>query len=400
MNTQSQTIGLVFLFLLGACSTTAPDPVPAGNDDATHTEETVNHYTCPMHPSVQEKDPGICPICKMDLTAVTVHQMNTGEVVVKEAHRERIGVRTQVLKRRTLHRSFRALGEVRWDEARIKDVTARVEGWVERLNASRTGDRIGHGAVLLNLYSPALYSTQQELLNAPEGSRMAKKSRERLRLWGLSKPTIEGILSRQKALQKVPIHAPSAGVLLEKAVNEGAHVKAGDLLFRLADPSVVWVEAEVFEQDLVDLAEGQQVQVSRTHGGLPPIDGRIDRIYPTLDSTSRTGRIRITVPNTDGSLRPGMLAKVEMKIDLGEALAVSPDAVVHTGPRKVVYVDQGQGRLAPVEVTVGASTPEWTVIESGLKEGDTIVSSGVFLIAAESRIRSAPNDQEVSHAGH
>ena len=398
MKAHFQPLSLLFLFLLGGCSTTSP--TAAHLDEHGQKSEAISHYTCPMHPSVKEKDPGICPICKMDLTAVTVQQMTTGEVVVEEGHRQRIGVRTAVVERRPLHRPFRALGEVHWDEARVKDITARVEGWVESLNASRTGDLIGKGTVLLTLYSPALYSTQQELLNAPEGSRLAKNSKERLRLWGLSARTIEGILSRQKALQNVPIHAPNSGVLLEKAVNEGAHVKAGDLLFRVADSQKVWVEAEVFEQDLADLTEGQQVQISLTHGSNAPIEGRIDRIYPNLDSTSRTGRIRITVPNPDGTLRPGMLAEVEMKIDLGEALTVSPDAVVHTGPRKVVYVDRGQGRLAPVEVTIGASTPEWTVIESGLKEGDTIVSSGVFLIAAESRIRSTPNDEEVSHAGH
>jgi Cu(I)/Ag(I) efflux system membrane fusion protein len=402
MNAPIRLLLLLPLLFLSACSTPEKNPsaTESHSDHSKDNADTISHYTCPMHPSVQEKDPGTCPICKMDLTPVTIQQMTTGEVVVEESHRKRIGVRTATVGLSALHRSFRAVGEVRWDEARVKDVTARVEGWVEDLNASRTGDPIRRGAELLTLYSPALYSTQQELLNAPKGSRLAKNARERLRLWGLSATTIERILSSEKALERVPFHAPSGGVLLEKAVNQGAHVRAGDLLFRVADPSKVWVEAEVFEQDLGDTKEGQIVRISLPHSAIEAVEGRVERVYPSVDTTSRTGRIRIAVENPDGHFRPGMLAQIDMEIDMGEGLTVSPDAVVHTGPRKLVYVDKGQGRLTPVEVQTGASTADWVVIESGLKAGDTIVSSGVFLIAAESRIRSSGNTDEASHAGH
>jgi Cu(I)/Ag(I) efflux system membrane fusion protein len=393
MKIRVQIVLFSFMVLMSACSK-SETTLPENQESA---DALISHYTCSMHPSVKESEPGICPICKMDTTPVTTLQQATGEVIVDEGIRKQIGIRTEIARAQNLERSLRALGVVQWDEGRVKDVSARVEGWVVGLKASRTGDTIQRGTTLLKLYSPALFSTQNEMLNAPQDSRLSQKARERLHLWGLDYPTIEGILSAQTALKNVPIHAPSSGIILEKAVNEGAHVEAGDLLFRIADPSEVWVEAEIFEQDLGDVTEGQSVriQLPNTHSFVA--NGEIERVYPTVDPTTRTGRVRVRVPNPEGKLRPGMLADLSFTISMGKSLAVSPDAVVHMGPRNLVFVDRGNDRLVPVEVKIGSRTPDWVVIESGINDGDTIVSSGVFLIAAESRIRSMITSGEVSN---
>ena len=365
---------------------TAPQP---GADE-------VAHYTCPMHPSVRQQTPGTCPICNMDLTPVTHEDLPTGDVLVDSVRRQRIGVRTTAVARRTLVRPIRAVGEVAWDESRVHDVTARVDGWVEDLRVTRAGDPVQRNATLLRFYSPDLLATQRELLAAPPGGRLATAARERLRLWGMSSWAIRDMQRRQEPRQRIGIQSPITGVVIDKRVNEGAHVSAGALLYRIADPSRVWVLADVFEQDLPHVTVGQRVVVNVSGATGEPIGGVVDYIYPTVSAQTRTARVRVQLDNPEGRLRPGMIANLSFDVDLGEHLAVPTDAVVYTGRRRLVFVDRGEGRLRPVEVTVGARTTDWISVESGLTEGDVVVSSGVFLLAAESRIRSATDYWEAN----
>ncbi len=365
---------------------TAPQP---GADE-------VAHYTCPMHPSVRQQTPGTCPICNMDLTPVTHEDLRTGDVLVDSVRRQRIGVRTTAVARRTLVRPIRAVGEVAWDESRVHDVTARVDGWVEDLRVTRAGDPVERNATLLRFYSPDLLATQRELLAAPPGGRLATAARERLRLWGMSSWAIRDMQRRQEPRQRIGIQSPITGVVIDKRVNEGAHVSAGALLYRIADPSRVWVLADVFEQDLPHVTVGQRVVVNVSGATGEPIGGVVDYIYPTVSAQTRTARVRVQLDNPEGRLRPGMIANLSFDVDLGEHLAVPTDAVVYTGRRRLVFVDRGEGRLRPVEVTVGARTTDWISVESGLTEGDVVVSSGVFLLAAESRIRSATDYWEAN----
>lgn len=365
---------------------TAPQP---GADE-------VAHYTCPMHPSVRQQTPGTCPICNMDLTPVTHDDLRTGDVLVDSVRRQRIGVRTTAVARRTLVRPIRAVGEVAWDESRVHDVTARVDGWVEDLRVTRAGDPVERNATLLRFYSPDLLATQRELLAAPPGGRLATAARERLRLWGMSSWAIRDMQRRQEPRQRIGIQSPITGVVIDKRVNEGAHVSAGALLYRIADRSRVWVLADVFEQDLPHVTVGQRVVVNVSGATGEPIGGVVDYIYPTVSAQTRTARIRVQLDNPEGRLRPGMIANLSFDVDLGEHLAVPTDAVVYTGRRRLVFVDRGEGRLRPVEVTVGARTTDWISVESGLTEGDIVVSSGAFLLAAESRIRSATDYWEAN----
>jgi len=373
--------------------------------EAEHTEtmpsaamatDEVAYFTCPMHPSVRQKTPGTCPICSMDLTPVTEAELSTGEVIVDSLRRQRIGVRTQTAQIRSLVRPIRAVGSVAWDESRVHDVSARVDGWVEDLRVTRTGDPVRRGATLLRFYSPDLLATQRELLAAPPGSRLAQTARERLRLWGMSSGAISAMLTEGAPRERVSIPSPISGVVVEKRVNEGAHVRSGALLYRIADPSRVWVEADVFEQDLRHVVVGQTVQVSLPHAPAQQPTGEVAYVYPTLEPGARTGRVRIELDSAGGALRPGMLANVTFEVALGEHLAIPSEAVIYTGPRRIVFVDKGEGRLRPVEVHVGARAGNWIVIEDGLSAGDVVVISGAFLLAAESRIRSATDHWEAS----
>ena len=358
--------------------------------------DEVAHYTCPMHPSVRKQTPSTCPICNMDLTPVTHEDLRTGDVLVDSVRRQRIGVRTTAVARRTLVRPIRAVGEVAWDESRVHDVTARVDGWVEDLRVTREGDPVERNATLLRFYSPDLLATQRELLVAPPGGRLATAARERLRLWGMSNWAIRDMQRRQEPRQRIGIQSPITGVVIDKRVNEGAYVSAGALLYRIADPSRVWVLADVFEQDLPHVTVGQRVVVNVSGATREPTGGVVDYIYPTVSSQTRTARVRVQLDNPEGRLRPGMIANLSFDADLGQHLAVPTDAVVYTGRRRLVFVDRGEGRLRPVEVTVGVRTTNWISVESGLTEGDVVVSSGVFLLAAESRIRSATDYWEAN----
>jgi Cu(I)/Ag(I) efflux system membrane fusion protein len=357
--------------------------------ETSSTEDEVAYYTCPMHASVRQTEPGSCPICNMNLTPVTVKDLQTGDIMVDAVRRQRIGVRTQSVSTRALVRPIRAVGEVTWDESRIHDVTARVNGWVEDIRADRTGDPVRSGATLLRFYSPDLLAGQRELLAAAPGSRLAETAQERLRLWGMSKVAIEELLASGEPQERVAIQSPISGVVVDKRVNEGAHVSAGALLYRLADPRRVWVEADVFEQDLPHVVVGQTVQVAFPHAPSQGREGQVAYVHPSLDSRSRTGRVRIELDNGNGALRPGMLANVRFEVSLGEHLAVPSEAILFTGSRRIVFVDKGEGRLRPVEVQLGARAEDWTIVQSGLSEGDVVVTSGTFLLAAESRIKSA-----------
>jgi Cu(I)/Ag(I) efflux system membrane fusion protein len=187
--------------------------------------------------------------------------------------------------------------------------------------------------------------------------------------------------------------------VIEKNVVEGAAVQAGERLFRIAALDKVWVEAELFEADLPSVKLGQRVTVELSYLPGASFAGKVGYVYPYLDPMARTGKVRIELPNAGRELKPDMYATVSFAVDLGPRLQIPLDAVVYTGTRRLVFVDLGEGRLRPQEVTLGARTDDRVEVLRGLAEGDTIVTSGNFLVAAESRIRSAAKLWSEERAG-
>jgi Cu(I)/Ag(I) efflux system membrane fusion protein len=172
-------------------------------------------------------------------------------------------------------------------------------------------------------------------------------------------------------------------------VIEGDRVPAGTTVLEIAALDPVWIDLEVFEGDLSLLREGMEVSLDLSNVPGRSFSAEIDYVYPTLDRERRAARVRLVVPNPDLALRPGMHARANLEVDLGERLLVPREAVVYTGPRRIVFVDVGEGRLLPREVVTGQGAPTHLEVLSGLEEGERVVSSGTFLIASESRIRSA-----------
>jgi Cu(I)/Ag(I) efflux system membrane fusion protein len=331
----------------------------------------------------------------MDLVPVTRGELESGTIVVDQTRRQRIGVRSAPAQPRPLTLDLRAVGEVTYDETRLTDVNLRVSGWVEKLVVDKTGQPVKKGQTLFTLYSPELYTTQLEYLavagksGSTTVSELARVTRTKLSLLGMTAGQIRALERRGTGQENVAFASPASGYVLEKNIVEGARIESGTQVYRIADLSQVWVDAQVYEPDLPYVHVGQPARVELPYVPGRTYEGKVDFIYPTLEEATRTGKVRIVVDNPELELKPQMYASVVFEVDLGERLAVPVSAVVFTGPRRLVFVDLGEGRLRPQAVELGARTEGWYEVTDGLEAGDIVVTSGTFLIAAESRLRSA-----------
>ena len=208
-------------------------------------------------------------------------------------------------------------------------------------------------------------------------------------LWGLGSADVEGIARTGKPRETLPVRAPVSGVVTEKNVVLGSPIAAGQIVYRIAPTDPVWVLANVYEQDLPWVKLGAGVTLTQTASQGPERHGRVSFIAPDLAADTRTGTVRIAVSNADGLLKPGMYIDAVMHASLGKRLAIPESAVLPTGERSIVFVDLGEGRLVPREVTLGARAGDWYEVRAGLSTGERVVTSGNFLVAAESRLRSA-----------
>jgi Cu(I)/Ag(I) efflux system membrane fusion protein len=378
---------------------------------ATHTaasapssDTAIDHYTCSMHPSVNQPAPGKCPICSMELIAVTKQQQSAGVVIIDEARRQLIGVRTASVVEAPMNRTFRAIGRVTYDESSFSDVNLKVSGWITKLLVNETGQHVTRGQTLFTLYSPELYNAQQDFLLAARNAhpsatqddggmsrsqRFGGAARKRLSLLGLSDAQLDNIAAGGEPLDTIAITSPASGFVIEKDVVEGASVQASTRLFRIAALDKVWVEADVYAEDLAHVHAGQPAKVTLDYLPDQILQAKVAYVYPYLESSARTGRVRIQLQNKGLALRPGMYANVELSSELGTRIQVPTSAVVYTGPRRLVFVDLGEGRFKPQEVHVGAEANGMFEVLEGLKAHDVVATSGMFLIAAEARISTA-----------
>jgi Cu(I)/Ag(I) efflux system membrane fusion protein len=403
----------VIVIALAGCGSSGEEPIQdhaqmkdmdAARDQGSMAEHgnTIAYYTCPMHPSVKQPDPGTCPLCGMDLVSVTEQEVDTGVVIVDGARRQQIGVRLARVERRPFSMRVRAVGKVVYDETRLTDVAPRVGGWIGELYADATGKAVRRGEPLFTLYSPELVSAQEEYLAALAGHREAQgttapgradylvqAARRRLSLWDLTPTQIEEIGRRETPLDQVPILSPVSGYVVEKNVVAGAAFRPGEKLFRIAGLDRVWIEAELYESQLSVARVGLPADVTLSY--LPGVHaaGRIAFVYPYLDPKTRTGRVRVELDNPDLEMKPDMYANVEFRVERGPRLAVPESAVLYAGDRRAVFVNTGEDRFEPRIIEVGIGDDDYVEVLSGLSEGEEVVASGNFLIAAESRLKTS-----------
>ncbi len=314
-------------------------------------------------------------------------------ITIDNRRRQMIGVETGDATHRDLVKTIRAVGEVTFDETRLSQVTLKFDGYIGDLTADYVGMEISKGQPLFTVYSPELLSAQQEYLETRKrrsdaANGLLRAARQRLALWDLSNDEIQALERRGVPQDFVAIYAPRSGTLIERNVADGSAAKMGQPLLTIADLSAVWVEAEVFEADLDLVRAGMQATVT-----LPYLPGRsypatVEYVYPYLDGKTRTGRIRLSLDNPDGELKPDMYAEVSLESDIGHRLSVPEEAVIVAGNSRVVFVDLGGGRLKPVRIKTGRYAQGFVEVLDGLSLGDKVVTSGNFLIAAETRLKT------------
>jgi Cu(I)/Ag(I) efflux system membrane fusion protein len=406
--------GLTKLDEAGAGGRSGPGSDPqAGPEDG-----KAAYYTCPMHPHVKQHGPGPCPICGMDLVRVFPETASESGVVSLDPGQAReLGVRSDAAVKRPLSSEIRVVGRVTFDETRLADVTVKFGGYIGRLYAEETGGYVKKGQTLFTLYSPELYAAQQEYLVALASQRAAQGSaapdradylvnaaRQKLRLWDLEEWQIRQLAQEDKPVEQVPVTSPASGYVVEKDVVEGAAVTPGMRLFRIAGLDRVWVEAAVYESELPRVRVGQPAVVTLPSVPGEEIRGRVSLILPALNPETRTGRVRIAVANRPGPngllLRPDMYTDVRLMAEGRDALMVPESAVLYTGPRRLVFLDLGEGRFEQREVTLGARSGDFYEVLSGLQEGDRVVTSGNFLVDAEARLRTGGPVEGGDDAGH
>jgi membrane fusion protein, copper/silver efflux system len=328
-----------------------------------------------------------------------------GEVSIDPRRQQLIGVRVAPVRRTSISHEVRAAGVVRYDETRQAEISTKVDGWIRELRADYTGRTISRDETLFTLYTPQLLTAQNEYLLALRGhsqaagselpsvrdysDRLVQAARERLTRWDLTEADIRALEERGRATDTVAFRSPVSGTIVEKMAVEGMRVTAGQTLFRVADLSVVWVEADVPEQDLAIVRIGQTANVALQAYPDEPLVGRATYVYPTVDEKTRTAKVRFQFANRAGRLKPGMFATVHLVGPDATGLTVPADAVLEAGTDQLVFVALGDGRFEPRPVKVGRRTGDEVEVMTGLKEGEQVATGATFFLDSESQLRAA-----------
>lgn len=353
---------------------------------------TTTWYISQMHPWIVQPEPGTCPICGMDLTPVDPERF-AGEISIDPVTVQNIGIRTATARRESLTRRIRTLGIVRPDPQHVRAITLRAQGWAERLHVTAVGDRVEAMQPLVAIRSPGLYAAQREYLIAWQRGDQDATDAAATKLRYLGHPDIERLAERGEAEEVVLYRAQDDGFVTAIDIAPGAPISPNEPLLRVADLSQLWIEVDIYENQLGDIHYGMPIRVVLADG--TTIDAELDELEPVLDPVTRTARarVRLEVPenaDADPILLPGQYATVDLLVPTSETLVVPQEAVVDTGERSIVFISQGQGRFEPRTVETGATGNDGMIaISSGLEVGERVVVSGQFLLDSESRMKEA-----------
>ncbi|GAB4242632.1 MAG: hypothetical protein Tsb0034_20120 [Ekhidna sp.] len=378
----------------------------SSESEHSHTEvingETV--WTCSMHPQIRQNEPGSCPICGMDLIPLEDDNgdgIDPMAITMSPTAMQLANVVTAVVGAESATKTIRLNGKVQEDERLIFSQTTHFPGRIEKLSVNFTGEYVSKESAVAYLYSPQLVTAQEELFEAykirENQPNLFRAAREKLRNWKLSENQINQILSSEKAKDQFPVLADQSGYVTSKKVNLGDYVNRGQTLYEIANLSRVWVQFDVYENDLPWINRGDSIQFSISSLPGQSFKGTIDYIDPVIDPKTRVTKARVVVQNDDRKLKPEMFATGEVKAKLGQSgdqLTVPKSAVMWTGKRSVVYVklksDQGM-HFKMREVTLGPALGDAYVIEKGLESGEEIAVNGTFSIDAAAQLAGKPS---------
>jgi Cu(I)/Ag(I) efflux system membrane fusion protein len=410
-------------------------------------------WTCSMHPQIRQSGPGKCPICAMDLIPVESGAAGADDgprtLVMSESARGLAEIQTTRVERRFPEFTVRMVGQLDYDETRLRSLTARFPARIDELFVNYTGVTVAKGEHLARIYSPELITAQRELLTAhaaDSGGSITQVARDKLRLWDLLPEQIDAIIVRGEVADSFELRAPTGGVVVAKNIKEGDYVKTGEPLFRIADLGELWLHLQAFESDLAKLRYGQEVAFTVETWPGETFTGRVAFIAPDVDQRTRTVPVRVNVPNPGGRLKPGMFARGQVRVKLaGNGQVFAPDlagkwispmhpevikdgpgpcdvcgmplvraetlgydtqatgdapivvpasAVLRTGKRAVAYVKKPNTKRPAFEgreVVLGSEADGSVVVVSGLAENDEVVTHGAFKIDSALQIVAKPS---------
>ena len=329
-----------------------------------------------------------------------------------------MGIRTFAAEVRSMKKTLRTVGRVEYDERKLTTVNIKVEGWIEKLYADYTGKYVSKGAPLADIYSPELISTQLEYINllnwkSSVGLRTQRNiefnwgdrfgtvgrltvydldplidvAKQKFALWEIPEEQMKEIEVSKQPVKTMTIKSPASGYVFQKPVFKGTRVAPGDKIFDIVDLSTVWVLADIYEYEIPFVKIGQNARITLSYYPGKEFSSKVDFIYPSLSGQTRTAKVRFVLPNPNLLFKPQMFANVEMELSLGERLSIPETAILDTGTRQVVYVDLGDGNFSPRQIKAGDRANGMVEILSGLKAGEKVASSAVFLIDSEAKLK-------------
>ena len=388
--------GAYFLGYLGPQS----KPNPIKEPKAGGTERKIAYWRAPMNPTEIYDEPGKSAM-GMDLVPVYEDELVGGvEVSVDPVTQQNMGLRTAVVKREPLAFTIRTYGHVTPDETRTTQINTKTNGWIEKLYVDFTGKFVEKGEPLYQIYSPELLAAQEEYLvtfrnmqrlNGRDNEGLLASARRRLEYYDIATSEIELIETSGTVKKTLLVRSPSSGFVIQREVEEGGYVKAGTMLFRIADLSRIWVEAHIFEYELPWVTEGQEAEMILPYQPGKVFSGRVSYVYPFVQPKTRDVVIRLEFENTDLELKPDMYADVRIKSNSGqEGLVIPSEAVIRSGERNLVFVSRENHKFTPRDVTLGLPVDGGkTQILTGLAVGEIVVTSGQFLLDSESKLKEA-----------
>jgi RND family efflux transporter MFP subunit len=363
-------------------------------------------YTCGMHPQVIQDHPGNCPICGMKLTPIlnrgkgeTNAAGNSSAITIDAVTMQNMNLRTTEITRGPLRKTVRTVGTIDYNETALTDVTTKFKGWIEKLNADATGQLVHRGEPLFEVYSPELYSAQVEYLLAlnqsssddPGAAMLRETAANKLKFYDISDAQIAELEKTRQPRKTLQFLAPMDGFVTEKMAVQGQMVDAGMKLYRLADLGIVWIYAQIYEQDLPYIQLGQEAIVKINSLPDREFRGRVTFIYPTLDEKTRTARVRLEFENPGYFLKPGMFVSAQIASELAVSALLVPDsAVLRSGQKNTVFIALENGKFDARTVVLGPGGEDGMYqVVNGLSEGERVVSSGQFMLDSESQLNEA-----------